>query len=68
MNGQTEAITRTELLELYRVVIDEYRFQVRLNWDRTQYFFVLNTAVTTAAGTLLATLKEWGPWSRSSSS
>ncbi len=60
MNEQAK-IPRTELLELYRVVIDEYRFQVRLNWDRTQYFFILNTAVTTAAATLLATLKEWGP-------
>ena len=53
-------VTRAELLDLYRVVIDEYRFQARLNWDRTQYFFVLNTAITTTAGTLLATLKAGG--------
>jgi hypothetical protein len=53
-------VSRTELLELYRIVIDEYRFQVRLNWDRTQYYFVFNTAMVTAAATVLATLKTWG--------
>jgi hypothetical protein len=54
-------VSRAELLELYRVVIDEYRFQVRFNWDRTQYFFVLSAAMTTGGATVLATLKAWGP-------
>ncbi len=53
-------VARTELLDVYRVVIDEYRFQVRLNWDRTQYYFVLNSAMATAGATILATLKPWG--------
>lgn len=53
-------IARAELLELYRIVVEEYRFQVKLNWDRTQYYFVLSTALMTAGGTLLATLKGWG--------
>jgi hypothetical protein len=53
-------ISRAELLDLYRIVVDEYRFQVKLNWDRTQYYFVLSTALMTAGGALLATLKEWG--------
>jgi hypothetical protein len=53
-------VPRAELLELYKVVIDEYRFQLRLNWDRTQYYFVFNTAMVTAAATVLATLKAWG--------
>jgi hypothetical protein len=55
-------ISRTELLDLYRIVIDEYRFQVRLNWDRTQYSFVLNTALTTLGFTVMATLKQGGSW------
>lgn len=54
-------IARAELLELYKIVVDEYRFQVRLNWDRTQYSFVLNTALTTLGFTVLATLKPAGP-------
>jgi hypothetical protein len=59
--GEPQAdIARSELLELYRVVVDEYRFQVKLNWDRTQYYFIFNTAMMTAGGTLLATLKGWG--------
>jgi hypothetical protein len=53
-------VPRAELLELYKIVIDEYRFQIRLNWDRTQYYFVFNTAMVTAAATVLATLKAWG--------
>lgn len=55
-----DEIPRAELLELYRVVIDEYRFQIRLNWDRTQYYFVFNSAMMTAGATALATLKSWG--------
>lgn len=37
--------TRDELLDLYKVAVDEYRFQVSLNWDRSKYFLAFNTAV-----------------------
>ena len=37
--------SREELLDLYKVCVDEYRFQVDLNWDRSKYFLVFNTAV-----------------------
>lgn len=42
--------SREELLDLYKVSVDEYRFQVNLNWDRSKYFLVFNTAVI-AVGT-----------------
>jgi hypothetical protein len=40
---------RDELLALYRLALEEYRFQVRLNWDRSQYFLVLNVGIIAAA-------------------
>src|SRR5215469_6692608 len=43
---------RSELLDLYKVAVDEYRFQVTLNWQRTQYYLALNVAFL-AAGTAL---------------
>jgi hypothetical protein len=41
------------LLELYKIALDEYRFEVRLGWDRTTYFLVLNSAILTVATGLL---------------
>lgn len=35
-----------ELLELYKIILEEYRFQVRLNWDRLRYFLTLNIGIT----------------------
>lgn len=49
-----EARDRQELREQYRLAIDEYRFQVDLNWRRSEYFFVLNIGVLVAGVTLLA--------------
>lgn len=37
--------SRKELVDLYKVAVDEYRFQVNLNWDRSKYFLAFNTAV-----------------------
>jgi hypothetical protein len=42
------------LWDQYRVVIDEYRFQVDLNWRRSQYYFVLSAALLAAALGLFA--------------
>ena len=36
---------RGELLDLYKVAVEEYRFQVQLNWDRTKYLLGFNTAI-----------------------
>jgi hypothetical protein len=45
---------KAELQEQYRKAVEEYRFQVDLNWRRSEYFFVLNIGVLLAATTLLA--------------
>lgn len=41
---------RSELLDLYKVAVEEYRFQVQLNWDRAKYLLGFNTAIL-AVGT-----------------
>lgn len=41
------------LLGLYRIAVDEYRFQVDLNWQRTQHWFTLNLAIASVAIGLL---------------
>jgi hypothetical protein len=43
------------LWEHYGRVLDEYRFQVNLNWSRSQYYFVLNVALLVAGVGLLST-------------
>jgi hypothetical protein len=40
-------------LDLYRTAVEEYRFEVRLNADRTQHFLLLNGAISSAAIALL---------------
>lgn len=41
----SERDKRQELFELYRLALDDYRFQVQLNQDRSRYFLVLNLTV-----------------------
>ena len=43
---------RAELRELYKLTIDEYRFEVNLNWDRLKHYFLLNAGLTSVAATL----------------
>lgn len=50
-------LNREELREHYGRTLDEYRFQVELNWKRSQYFFVLNLGVLVAATGLLSASK-----------
>lgn len=40
--------------EIYKIAVDEYRFQARYNWSRTQYLLGFNVAVL-AAGVAVAT-------------
>lgn len=42
------------LLRQYDRALDEYRFQVDLNWRRSEYFFVLNVGVLIAAATMFS--------------
>jgi hypothetical protein len=43
--AKDDAPYRDELLDLYKVAVEEYRFQVQLNWDRTKYLLGFNTAI-----------------------
>lgn len=40
------------LLEIYKIHVDEYRYNVSLTWDRTRYLLTLNSTLTVAALTL----------------
>ncbi len=52
---------REEMLELYKLALEDYRFQVQLNWGRSQYFLVLNlTVVGIATGILQFAVGEFG--------
>src|ERR1700730_15508311 len=46
-NGSQEQ-RRSELFDLYKLSVEEYRFQVQLNWDRAKYLLGFNTAVIEA--------------------
>ena len=35
--------------DLYRIAVEEYRFQAQFNWSRTQYLLAFNAAVLAAA-------------------
>lgn len=36
---------RAEAMKLYELAIDEYRFQVQLNWDRSKYLLGFTVAI-----------------------
>jgi hypothetical protein len=38
-----------DLQKQYEFVLQEYRFQVQLNWDRAKHFLIFNTAILAAA-------------------
>jgi len=44
---------RAEMLDLYKAAIEEYRFQVKLNADRSRDYFVANSAIIAAGVTVL---------------
>lgn len=55
MSDRREGTTSTndELWRLYGIAVDEYRFQVNLNWQRLQYFLGLNVAILSVGAGLL---------------
>jgi len=48
-----EPFAPDKLIDIYRIAVEEYRFEVRLGWDRTTYFLVLNSAILSVATGLL---------------
>jgi len=43
---------RAELLKLYELALQEYRFQILLNWDRSKHALIFNGALLGAAAGL----------------
>lgn len=43
------SLSHDELMKFYDIAINEYRFQVNLNWQRSQYYLVFNTAILAVA-------------------
>jgi len=48
-----ELLSTEQLLTLYKIALEEYRFQVRLNWDRTTYYLTLSSGLISIAAGLL---------------
>ncbi|HEX4964886.1 MAG TPA: hypothetical protein VF173_28995 [Thermoanaerobaculia bacterium] len=46
-------LTPAQLMELYKIAVDEYRFQLTLNAARSRDYLVLNSAIIAAGVTLL---------------
>ena len=47
-----------DLLNLYKVHVDEYRYNVSLTWDRTKFLLTLNSTLTVAGLTLFRFASE----------
>lgn len=43
----------TKLLQLYQHALEEYRFEVKLAWDRAKFYMILNSVLVTATAGLL---------------
>lgn len=48
-----------DLQKQYELVLQEYRFQVLLNWDRAKHYLVFNTAIFGAAAALYKGATSW---------
>jgi len=48
-----EPLSTDQLFDLYKIALDEYRFQVKLNWDRTTYHLTLSSGLIAIAAGLL---------------
>jgi hypothetical protein len=53
VSNQPDELSRDELLKLYGFAIDEYRFEVRLNADRTRDYLVINLGLLTLTSGLI---------------
>lgn len=42
-----------QLFDLYKMAVDEYRFEVKLGWDRTMYYMVFNVGIFSVGTGLL---------------
>lgn len=42
-----------QLLDLYKIAVEEYRFQVRYNWERNKFYILLDSGLISIAAGLL---------------
>lgn len=49
MSPGAEPPETPDVQKQYEFVLQEYRFQVQLNWDRAKHFLIFNTAILAAA-------------------
>ncbi|MEX2300627.1 MAG: hypothetical protein WD733_06805 [Bryobacterales bacterium] len=47
------------LIQIYKVAVEEYRFEVTLGWDRMKYYLVLNSAIVSIGTGLLQLQVAW---------
>lgn len=47
------------LADIYKVHVEEYRYNVSLTWDRTRYLLALNSTLTVGAMTLFRFSNQW---------
>lgn len=52
-NGASGGDDGIPSVEVYKVAVDEYRFQAQFNWSRTQYMLVFHAGIL-VAGTVVA--------------
>lgn len=48
-NGTSDSGEPVPPADMYKVAVEEYRFQAQYNWSRTQYMLVFNTGIVAAA-------------------
>jgi hypothetical protein len=46
-------LERADLIEVYKAILEEYRFQVQYNWERVRYCLTLSVTLSAAAYGLL---------------
>lgn len=51
-------MTGEKLFDLYKIAVEEYRFQVRYNWDRNKFYILLTLTLISIATGLLKILVE----------
>jgi hypothetical protein len=48
-----ETMDKSVLFDLYKISIDEYRFQVQYNWERNRFYLLLSSGVVSVAASIL---------------
>lgn len=57
--GNTGGLDRAELLDIYKGILDEYRFQLEFNWKRLSYCLTISLGLTPVAFGLLQIRDGW---------